>query len=131
MARVIKCTNHCSKCGRHFHSASAFYAHRRGKYRPNNGERGRHCVAPEDAAAPDGGDLFTPLTERGVCDIYGGRRTGVTIWMLAFAYKRKEEWESSDAESTREERQQRATTDTPPLPTPYKRRHRRKLADVR
>lgn len=128
--KSLRCTAHCSKCGQHFHSTAAFDAHRRGKFRPRPGERGRYCVAPEDAADLHGRDLFIALTERGTCNIYRPK-SGVTIWTLRAAYGRimsNAIWTAEDEEPTPEEidppRQRRVLE-------PGRRRKLRRLKDVR
>lgn len=68
---------------------AAFDAHRRGKHQPKSGERGRRCVAPEDAADSNGGDLFMALTTDGICDLYSEiPERHVTIWTLKAGYER-------------------------------------------
>jgi len=49
---------------------------------PKKGQRGRYCVAAEDAAAPDGSDLFMSITHKGTCKLNGTRLSRVTIWAL-------------------------------------------------
>lgn len=82
-AQRTHCTNHCSKCGTHFHSVAAFDAHREGDHASNDPLLGRHCVHPLDKVGKDGRTPFIALTTVGVCNLTGtAALSDVTIWTL-------------------------------------------------
>jgi hypothetical protein len=102
--KTTTCTNHCSACGRHFHSLKAFDHHRTGAYgtgaygepvgdqpigsSATGSEHGRRCLHPLDVLASDGESRFEAPTDNGECRMYddgSGTRIehGVTIWTLA------------------------------------------------
>lgn len=78
MSQQTRCTSHCSRCQRHFHSVAAFDAHRIGSYASNDPETGRRCAHPIDL-----GEKFTALTNDGICSMYAEPISGVTVWTLA------------------------------------------------
>jgi hypothetical protein len=79
------CTNHCTTCGRHFHSLEAFDAHRTGDHRePLGSEAGRRCIAPIECVDGHGEPKLVPLAENGVCRLGdAGAEIGVTVWTQA------------------------------------------------
>lgn len=67
-----RCSAHCTVCGSHFSSDSAFDAHRRGPVEE------RYCCDPIDDAR------FAAADESGSCDLTGrGPLVGVTVWTLS------------------------------------------------
>ncbi len=83
------CTNHCSRCGLHFHSVEAFDAHREGDYASNDPELGRHCVHPLDKQGKDGRTPFITLTTVGVCAMYADNAlSDVRIWSMGASVER-------------------------------------------
>jgi hypothetical protein len=69
--KTTTCTNHCSACGRHFHSLNAFDRHRTGTYgEPIGPEHGRRCLHPLDVLASDGESRFEAPTDDGECRMY-------------------------------------------------------------
>jgi hypothetical protein len=83
MAAKMTCTNHCSKCSRHFHSLEAFDAHRTGDYSSNDPEIGRRCLSPIEVVDTDGNPRMVELSELGECRMYHDVERPVTIWTLA------------------------------------------------
>lgn len=69
------CTDHCSKCGQHFHGLTAFDAHLR---RVNEGvnDHGSRSYDLDHAVGSNVG--LQPWTTTGHCDLTD--QTGVTIW---------------------------------------------------
>lgn len=66
--RQRHCQNHCSACGSHFTSVTAFDAHRHG---PFDGDR--ICWPEHDLP-------LRPATEDGACDLTATFHEGITIW---------------------------------------------------
>jgi hypothetical protein len=81
MSPRLTCTNHCSQCGRHFHSLHAFDAHH------IHDETGWSvCLDPLDLEDRDGKPRLVALGV-GVCNIYPPYSREATIWTTA-DYKR-------------------------------------------
>jgi hypothetical protein len=79
---IVRCTNHCGACGRHFHSLRAFDKHRLTSTRTGK----RRCMDPADRGDVDGHALYSVLTEDGLCKLsHGPAQHGVTIWTLRAA----------------------------------------------
>jgi len=87
-AKTVTCTNHCSACGRHFHSVEAFDIHRTGDYRSSDPETRRRCLDPMDLEDRDGRPRLEWLTLEGECRIGSPPSFGVTIWTTAGARER-------------------------------------------
>jgi hypothetical protein len=76
-----RCTNHCASCGLHFHSVSAFDAHRVGSF--SDPEDPRRCEHPIDMVDKSGQLRCVELSTDGVCAVYPlAEQQGVTIWTL-------------------------------------------------
>lgn len=82
--RTVGCAFHCSSCGAHFSSESAFDTHRVGRFSPNE----RRCVEPADATDRKGRAKFEPRSTSAVCRLGREPRVGVTVWTLAGAADR-------------------------------------------
>jgi hypothetical protein len=77
----LTCTNHCSQCGRHFHSLEAFDVHH------EHDETGWPvCLDPLDLEDRDGRSRLIALGV-GECRVYPEVERDVTIWTTA-RYKR-------------------------------------------
>lgn len=77
----VTCTNHCAGCGSHFHSLTAFEAHRQGEFGVE-----RYCEEPADLRNRKGEPRLAPLSTDGSCLIYAHKpKHGVTIWTEAKA----------------------------------------------
>jgi hypothetical protein len=85
MSNPVTCTNHCSRCGRHFHSTRAFDIHLA------HDETGWPvCLDPLDLEDRDGKPRLEALTTDGTCEIGSHAdeypppvEHGVTIWVKA------------------------------------------------
>ena len=71
------CTNHCSQCGRHFHSVKAFDVHH-----DHDANGWPVCLDPLDLEDRDGKPRLEALTTVGECRMYAVTQTGVTIWTV-------------------------------------------------
>lgn len=83
MSRVTTCTNHCSQCGRHFHSVAAFDIH---LARDETGWP--VCLDPIDLEDRDGRPRLEVLSTEGECRMYDdGSGTNikrpVMVWTTA------------------------------------------------
>jgi hypothetical protein len=96
--RATTCTNHCSGCGRHFHSLESFDLHRTGDYgEPLGSEGGRRCLSPLDVLGAGRAMRLEPLAEDGERRVGGENANGspragvgVTIWARAGVAARRE-----------------------------------------
>jgi hypothetical protein len=94
---VTTCTNHCSQCGRHFHSLAAFDTHHQ---RDDTGWP--VCLDPVDLVDRDGRERLVALTEHGECRMYADAQRDVTIWTTAQSAEKIAQWRGNAVE-TREQ----------------------------
>lgn len=76
---MTTCTNHCSQCGRHFHSLEAFDVHH------DHDETGWPvCLDPLDLLDRYGKERLVALTDDGECRMYPpDAERHITIWTTA------------------------------------------------
>lgn len=63
MSRAVTCRYHCTTCGSHFSSLSAFDGHREGD------ADSRHCIDPDDAVTRNGSSRLEVKTQTGRCNL--------------------------------------------------------------
>lgn len=81
---MTTCTYCCGNCGRHFHSLTAFDAHRVGSHSaPRGSEERRRCLAPIEVVDKHGEARLVALTEHGECRMLADVKHDVTIWTMA------------------------------------------------
>ena len=73
--KTVTCTNHCSQCGRCFHSLEAFDAHHE-----RDADGWPVCLDPLDLRDRDGKDRLVALTGDGECRVCAEVRRPVTGW---------------------------------------------------
>lgn len=95
--KATTCTNHCSLCGRHFHSLAAFDVHHE---RDEDGWL--VCLDPLDLRDRDGRERLAALTELDECRVYAELEHGVTIWTLAGSLERVARWRENAPQSSSE-----------------------------
>lgn len=94
--RHVYCQAHCSACGRHFASTSAFELHRVGTFEPLT----RHCESPHDLLSEDEEMRLELRTDDGRCLIYpraDAEREPVSVWGNAGARERARQAFSAEA----------------------------------
>lgn len=95
---MTTCTNHCSQCGRHFHSLEAFDTHH------SHDETGWPvCLDPLDLVDRDGRERLVALSRDGECRIYAKVEHHVTIWTVA-GYERARQLRTGPEASDRPRR---------------------------
>jgi hypothetical protein len=103
---MVSCTNHCSGCGKCFHSIRAFDTHRIGDHASNDPETRRRCAHPLDLLDDNGEMRLVALSEQGVCRAYEAPEAPVSVWTMRDAVERaREVWGlAQNPDTTQKER---------------------------